>query len=90
MNTAEQSNKMNQIIAKCWADEAFKKQLIADPVAMLKAEGVELPEGISVTVVEDTATSITVVIPLPRNLSDDELAGVAGGYFVQNSYTIPM
>jgi len=80
MNQADQTKQMNQIIAKCWADEGFKQQLMADPVGTLKAEGIEVPEGMSVTVVENTATSITVVIPLALcDLSDDELVAVAGG-----------
>ena len=81
MNSADQTKQMNQIIAKCWADESFKQQLMADPVGTLKAEGIELPEGMSVTVVEDTETSITVVIPpAPCDLTDEDLGSVAGGF----------
>ena len=32
----DQTQQYQQIIAKCWADEAFKQQLIADPVGTLK------------------------------------------------------
>ena len=43
MNQEEQAKVLNQLIAKCWADETFKQRLLADPMAILKAQGVELP-----------------------------------------------
>jgi hypothetical protein len=42
MNQEEQSKKMGQVIAKCWSDEGFKRKQLADPMATLTAEGVEL------------------------------------------------
>jgi len=56
----EQAKKMGSVIAKCWSDHGFKKKLLADPAATLKAEGVkfELPEGMTLKAVEnnDAAT----------------------------------
>jgi len=76
-----------QIISKCLADAAFKQQFIADPVAAIKAEGLTLPDGVKVNVVENTATEITFVIPAPlSDVSDEALAGVAGGAFIQNHF----
>ena len=46
MNQEEQGKKMSQLLAKCWADEGFKRKLLADPAATLKAEGAELPAGL--------------------------------------------
>ena len=69
-----------QIIAKCWADEAFKQQLIADPAGTLKQEGIEIPEDMTIQVVENTGNVFHLVIPPPpEELSDDDLDGVAGG-----------
>jgi hypothetical protein len=31
------------VVAKAWADEAFKARLVSDPAAVLKAEGLALP-----------------------------------------------
>jgi len=64
MNQEEQGKKMAQLIAKCWADEAFKQKLLADPAATLKKEGVELPDGRSVKAVENTDEVFHLVIPL--------------------------
>ena len=52
MNPEEQGRKLSQLIAKCWADEGFKQKLLADPAATLKAEGVELPAGLSFKALE--------------------------------------
>ena len=80
MNRAEQSKQMNQIIARCWSDEGFKRKLMADPVATLNAEGMEVPAGMSVKVLENTDTVSYLVIPAqPAELSDQDLRNVAGG-----------
>ena len=68
-----------QLIAKCWADEAFKQRLLADPAETLKAEGMAVPEGVRVQVVENTAQVFALVIPArPTDLSD-EMLSVSGG-----------
>ena len=77
----DQSNQYQQLIAKCWADEAFKQRLLANPVETLKNEGFEVPEGVQVQVVENTAQVFTLVIPAPpTDLSDEDLDGAAGGW----------
>jgi hypothetical protein len=52
-----------KIIAKAWADEDFKARLIADPVAVLKAESMHVPEGLTLKVVENTKTLAHFVLP---------------------------
>lgn len=75
----DQANHYQKIIAKCWADETFKQRVLADPAITLAAEGMALPEGVTVQVVEDTAQEMTLVIPpRPTNLLDDALEGTAG------------
>jgi hypothetical protein len=76
----DQFNQYQQLIAKCWADEAFKQRLLDNPAETLKAEGMELPEGMRVQAVENTAQVLNLVIPArPTDLSDEELDGAAGG-----------
>lgn len=80
MNQEEQDRKMTQVIAKCWADEAFKLKLLSDTAATLNAEGVELPTGMKVKAVENTDKVFHLVIPArPTDLSDEDLDKVAGG-----------
>ncbi|GAB1394958.1 hypothetical protein MASR1M60_31220 [Rhodocyclaceae bacterium] len=78
---SDQTKQMQQLIAKCWADETFKQKLLADPAATLKAEGMALPEGVKLRVVENTAQQFTLVIPMnPDDLTDEALGRVAGGW----------
>ena len=70
-----------KIIAKAWRDPAFKSALIANPTAALKAEGIDVPDGMAVTVVENTDKQFHLVLPpVPSDeLSEDDLEAVAGG-----------
>ena len=80
MNQQEQGKKLGQIIAKYWADEGFKQKLVTNPVATLKAEGVDVPSGVSVKVLENSDKVFHLVIPpKPTDLSDEDLDKVAGG-----------
>jgi hypothetical protein len=82
MNQEEQNKKMGQIMAKAWADDAFKQKLLANATATLREEGVDVPEGVEVRVVENTDKVSYAVLPLkPRaeELSDKALDRVAGG-----------
>jgi hypothetical protein len=71
-----------KVIAKAWRDPAFKAELIANPAAALKAEGIDVPDGMAVTVVENTDKQFHLVLPpVPTDeLSDEALDAVAGGY----------
>jgi len=81
MNQEVQSNQINNILAKCWADASFKKKLLANPTEVLKAEGVEIPADYTVRVLENTDKIVNYVLPPNPNaeLSDAELESVAGG-----------
>ncbi|MEI6034242.1 MAG: NHLP leader peptide family RiPP precursor [Verrucomicrobiae bacterium] len=71
------------IITKCWADAEFKRRLMADPAGTLRTEGVSVPNGSKVTVVENTVNEFTFVIPPEfSELSDEALDGVSGGKVV--------
>ncbi|TWB70661.1 putative ribosomally synthesized peptide [Nitrospirillum amazonense] len=75
------ANTLNQIIAKAWSDDRFRARLLADPAAVLTAEGVDFPAGVTISVVENTATHLNLILPAPpTDLSDDQLDGVGGGF----------
>lgn len=70
-----------KIIARAWRDPAFKAKLLADPHATLKEAGLQVREGVTVKVVENTDNHVHVVLP-PKptgELTDAELDKVAGG-----------
>ena len=76
----EQAKAYGRVVAKAWADEAFKQRLAADPAAVLKAEGVAVPDGTEVRLVENTDKLLHVTLPAkPAGLTDEQLDLVAGG-----------
>jgi hypothetical protein len=74
-------NDVAKIIAKAWRDPAFKAELIANPAAALKAEGIDVPTGMAVTVLENTDKQFHLLLPpVPSDeLTDEALEAVAGG-----------
>ncbi|ASG24077.1 NHLP leader peptide family RiPP precursor [Nitrospirillum viridazoti] len=79
MTAAESDAAIDDIIAKAWGDEAYRARLLADPAAVLRDEGVDLPVGALVQVLQDTATVQTLVLPTrPWDLVEDALESAAG------------
>lgn len=99
MNTPEIDAKaqadaiFRAIIERSWTDENFKKRLLEDATATLKAEGMPLPDGIKINVVENSPSVFNFVLPEnPKGeLSDADLELVAGGagFMVQFSVMTP-
>jgi len=77
----EQSQKAwGKVVARAWSDELFKKRLLANPVAVLKENGIEVPGKAAIKIVEDSAKTIHLILPeRPAELSEAELEQVAGG-----------
>lgn len=70
----------SRIIARTWQDKSFKQKLLDNPVETLTQEGVLIPDGIEVTVFEETPTSFAIVLPTNKQeLSDSDLESIAGG-----------
>ncbi len=77
----ERLKAYGRLVAKAWADDAFKHQLLADPRAVLQAEGLPPPEGAEVRVLESTPQLVYFSIPpKPAGLSIEELSGISGGW----------
>ena len=72
-----------QIIARAWSDPDFKAQLLNDPKSVLVGYGIDLPEGLNLKIVENTADTIHMVLPATPSqagdLSDADLQNLAGG-----------
>ena len=58
-------SKFSHIIETAWAEPAFKVLLMRDPPAALAMIGVAPPPGVRLTVIEDTDTVCTLVLPPP-------------------------
>jgi hypothetical protein len=82
MTSDDLGKKISQLIARCWSDENFKRNFVADPLATLKAGGVdlEMPAGAGLKVVQDSESLVHFVLPArPTELSEEDLENVAGG-----------
>ena len=70
------------VVARARQDNEFREQLKANPVAVLRDQGIELPPGIQVRVLEDSDRVVRLALP-PRPsghaLSEEELDSVVGG-----------
>ena len=82
-----------RLIERSLEDESFRQRLLDDPKGTLEQElGRQLPEGVEVRVVEESADTIYLVLPSASalgdqggELSEEELESVAGG--VGGKYT---
>jgi hypothetical protein len=54
---------LDKMAAKALDDDDYRRKLLAEPSAVLSAEGLKLPEGVDIVVVENTATRIHLVLP---------------------------
>lgn len=63
MQHEEQQRKWAKIVAQAWADPEFKARLLANPTQVLKDEGVAVPAGTTLRVVENTDTTTHLVLP---------------------------
>lgn len=71
---AEQSEQLKQwtkIVAKAWADEEFKQRLLSAPSVVLREEGLEVADDITITVVQETEAPTWLTLPLPQ---EDQLS----------------
>jgi hypothetical protein len=77
-----QARTWGQVVARAWSDEGFKRRLLAEPGAVLREQGMDVPSGVEVRVVENTGRVAHLVLP-PRpaegELSEEQLAQAAGG-----------
>src|SRR5436189_642 len=90
MNQEELRKKLGQIIAKTWVDDAFKKKVLSDPAAAMKAEGLAIPTGMAVEFAENTDKEFHMVLP-PKptgELSDAHLDTVSGGPIYMDKYLV--
>lgn len=60
---AEYEAAWKEIVAKSWADDKFKKNLVANPNKVLSDAGMSLPAGVNFVVVENEPSRIHLVLP---------------------------
>lgn len=63
MRENKQGKAIGEIIARAWSDPAFKARLLKDTKTVLYEQGVDLPSGTNVRVVENTDELVHFVLP---------------------------
>lgn len=79
----DQARALQRVIAQAWSDDSFKQRLMAEPTRVLADNGIQVPDGTEVRVVENTDRVFYLPIP-PKpaeDLSDEQLDQAAGGTF---------
>ena len=74
------ARRYGEVVAKAWADPAFKRRLLADPVAVLREHGIEEPPGKAVRVVEQAEDEVLFLLPHKPGgrVSEEQLERIAG------------
>jgi hypothetical protein len=82
MSNQDWQQKWGALVAKSWEDDKLRDRLMKDAGAVLKENGIEIPPGVEVKVVQNTNNVIHLPMP-PKpssdEISEEELAAVAGG-----------
>jgi len=82
---SQQNPIQEQIIARAMKDEAFRQELLSNPKAALERDfGINVPQGATIKVYEETPTTLHLVLPMRApsaagaDLSDTELEQASG------------
>lgn len=72
----------SKVIARAWADDAYRQRLNQDPGGVLADAGITVPAGVEVRVVENIPTVMHLVVPAAPGdgeISEEALGQVSGG-----------
>jgi hypothetical protein len=76
MDKTDFIRKRAQVIARAWADPAYRQALVANPKEVVAREfAIDIPADLAVTILEDGADTVHLVLVDPADLPDEEKAG---------------
>lgn len=81
----------SKLVAKVWSDDALAQRLQNDPKAVLKENGIDVPDGMNITVHQNSPSQLHISVPSKHKegneLNEHELETVAGGGCCQSMGT---
>ena len=85
MNISEHQREVwSKVVAKSWSDDDYKSRLIDAPREVLSEAGFQLPDDAEVTVTEQGAGAVHLVLPAKpegdQAVSDKALESMSGGF----------
>ena len=75
------SNQHQDFVSRLLSDGNLRSRMLAEPARVLKEQGISVPAGAELRVVEDSADVCHVILPPSPNttLGDSSMEAVAGG-----------
>jgi anti-anti-sigma factor len=64
-------NPLSDIITRTCVDKTFREEFIGNPVEVLRREGIEVPGGVIVKVVENADDRLHIVLPTPSGVQPE-------------------
>ena len=58
-----EKNPLNDIVARSCTDKSFREEFLSDPAGVLRRAGVQVPDGISIKVIQNSDEKLHVVLP---------------------------
>ena len=79
--SAEKNRDFENFMGRVSSDPELRGKMRADPSGVLEEQGIGIPQGVEIQVVEDSAAVRHFVLPPDPNaiLSDDSMTAVSGG-----------
>lgn len=71
----------SKVVEKAWKDESFKKQLLENPNDVFQKNGISVPEGITVNIIEDSENVRNFPLPVApktKELANEQNSPVVG------------
>ena len=76
-----------QVLGRATQSASFRARLLKDATSAIEEDsGFPVPKGLSVAAHDDPAHGLQVVVSGAAPLSDEELAGIAGGGFMGSDF----
>lgn len=67
------NDQWRAVVAKAWDDPDFNAMLFANPVGTLRAEGIEIADGVNVQVHQASTNELHLVVPAkPADMTVEE------------------